>query len=207
MEKNTITMELFKFPQDLRTRYIPKDKSVQVPFEFYFKKLMLIEMEIIENILKDKILIFEFEKSDSAVHKLKEQTKNIPNLSGLYFVFCQEKLDEKFKHLEFNLVDLTHTLLYFGKAGGVTLKGNKLKQGLKGRLNNVISDSSRNLKDIKRAKYWEIIMDENNISILRIVCFLSDNPSQIEESIYNELDKSNKIYPFLNKKRGRNKKK
>jgi hypothetical protein len=164
-------------------------------------------MEIIENILKDKILIFEFEKSDSAVYKLKEQTKNIPNLSGLYFVFCQEKLDEKFKHLEFNLVDLPHTLLYFGKAGGVTLKGKELKQGLNGRLNNVTSDSSRNLKDIKRAKYWEIIMDENNISLLRIVCFLNDNPSQIEESIYNELDKSNKIYPLLNKKRGRNKKK
>ena len=71
----------------------------------------------------------------------------------------------------------------------------------------MISDSSRNLKDIKRAKYWEIIMNEKNISILRIVCFICENPSQIEESIYNELDISNKLYPFLNKKRGRNKKK
>jgi hypothetical protein len=163
-------------------------------------------MEIIENILKKELIIFDFEKSDSAINKLKEQTKNVPNIPGLYFVFCKDKFDETYSHLELNLDNTTHTLLYFGKAGGITYEGKKLKQGLNGRLNNVISDSSRNLKDIKRAKYWEIIMNERNISILRIVCFICENPSQIEESIYNELDISNKLYPFLNKKRGRNKK-
>ena len=39
------------------------------------------------------------------------------------------------------------------------MDGSFTEQGLNGRLNNVISDQSIKLKDLKRAKYWEIILN------------------------------------------------
>ena len=94
-------------------------------------------------------------------------------------------------------------LLYFGKAGGLTNKGRIIIQGLKGRINNVISDSSRNLKDIKRANYWNIVMNDFNFIKFIIIYYEHDNPQVVENTIYNFLDESNLKYPLMNKRRGR----
>lgn len=81
----------------------------------------------------------------------------------------------------------------------------KIIQGLNGRINNVVSDKYRNLKDEKRANYWNLIMNEFNFNELIIIYKLHNNPIEVENNIYDFLDKYNLKYPLINKKRGRNK--
>jgi hypothetical protein len=143
---------------------------------------------------------------NNPIRHLKEQSQNVPNTPGLYLVFRKKITDEdysKFSHLNYLIDGEYYELLYFGKAGGLTKKGKVIKQGLNGRINNVISDSIRELKDIKRANYWNIIMNEFNISQLRIIYSEISNPQDFENRIYNFLDSNNLLYPLLNKKRGR----
>ena len=160
-------------------------------------------MKTINNILLlNDLVIFDFQLSNyNPIHILKNQTRNIANDAGLYLVFCKEDINPEEKHLLYNINDIKYTLVYFGKAGGITKSGKKLVQGLNGRINNVISDSSRNLKDVKRGEYWKIVMEDNKISKLYIFCLKNENPTQIEDSIYEDLGE--KKYPLMNKKRGR----
>jgi hypothetical protein len=149
---------------------------------------------------------FEFYcNSNNPVMHLKEQTKSVPNRSGLYLVFSKINT-ESFKncaHLNYEIELEWNELLYFGKAGGLTNKGRNIIQGLNGRINNVISDSSRNLKDIRRANYWNIVMNDFNFEKFTIIYIEHKNPQEIENFIYNFLDENNRKYPLMNKRRGR----
>jgi hypothetical protein len=142
---------------------------------------------------------FEFEVGDENPTKLlRRQTKNVPNLPGLYFVFSEKKSHDSIKsHLYFSLEGIDVELLYFGKAGGVTSNGKVLKQNLFGRINNVVNG------DIPRAKYWNAEMIENNESKFFVYYFITDIPFDTEKEIYRFFDNSNLTYPRMNKKLGR----
>jgi hypothetical protein len=150
---------------------------------------------------------FEFtNKTSNHICHLNEQTIEVPNTSGLYLVFRKQISDDSestFSHLIYLIEGENYELIYFGKAGGLTKEGKAIKQGLRGRINNVITDSIRGLKDIKRANYWNIIMKEFNIDQLRILYSEVSNPQDFENIIYKFLDNHNLKYPILNKKRGR----
>lgn len=149
--------------------------------------------------------IFRSEINNSVRH-LKDQTEMVPNTSGLYLVFRKKNIEEianDFSHLNYSIEEEYYELLYFGKAGGLTKSGKVINQGLRSRINNVVSDSSRALKHIKRANYWKIVMNEFNFYSLRVLYTELPNPQSIENIIYDFLDNNNLRYPLLNKKRGR----
>ena len=161
--------------------------------------------QLVQNIIERKLNnYFEFYRDyDNPIKHLKNQTNSVPNCSGLYLVFSKKKSFEISEHLNFEIENEIKELLYFGKAGGITKKGKVIKQGLNGRINNVVSDSHRNLKDIKRANYWNVVMNDNDFDKLTIIYFIDDNPQEIEDVIYSFLDERNLRYPLMNKKRGR----
>jgi hypothetical protein len=145
---------------------------------------------------------FEFTKNnENPVKHLKDNTKLVPNLPGVYLVFSKDKNNSN--HLNFKISNKNYSLLYFGKAGGITNSGRVIIQGLNSRINNVVSDSARGLKDAKRAKYWNQIMLEFGIEKLYVVYQIHDAPQQLENIIYGYLDNNNLEYPLMNKKRGR----
>jgi hypothetical protein len=164
--------------------------------------------QIINSILSDnKNHHFKFfSKHEKPTAHLKEVTKDLTNNSGLYLVFIEKNIyDKRDFHLNFDINNMLYSLIYFGKAGGISKSGKVITQGLRGRINNVISDSTRGLKDVKRAIYWNQVLIELNSESLDIFCIEHINPSEIEEKLYDFLDKSNLKYPILNKKRGRTK--
>ena len=145
---------------------------------------------------------FEFTKNnENPVKHLKDNTKLVPNSPGVYLVFSKDKNNSN--HLNFKISNKNYSLLYFGKAGGITNSGRVIIQGLNSRINNVVSDSARGLKDAKRAKYWNQIMLEFGIEKLYVVYQIHDAPQQLENIIYGYLDNNNLEYPLMNKKRGR----
>jgi hypothetical protein len=153
--------------------------------------------KIIYSILSSD-LNFEFSKSNSEpIKHLKNESINIPNDSGIYMVFCLEDLNKEDSHLKFEFNERRLTLVYFGKAGGYTKTGRKLSQGLNGRINNVVSN------DVKRAIYWKKEMEANNLSKYLVYCLLDENPTIIENQIYDFLDRNSLSYPLMNKKRGK----
>lgn len=144
---------------------------------------------------------FNIDQNMGAIKSLATQSCYVPNCAGLYFVFCENEQNEN-PHL-FEILEKKYSIIYFGKAGQ-NKDGSFVKQGLNGRLNNVISDSKRNLKDVKRAKYWEIILDElKKDEFLVIWIETIENCVLEEESIYDVLKAENISYPLLNKKRGK----
>lgn len=159
--------------------------------------------DLINSIIKNQVnKYFEFELTEgNSVKKLKKATKLVPNLSGIYLVFS-EGLNES-THLNFKISNKNYSLLYYGKAGGKTNSGRVIVQGLNSRINNVVSDSKRGMKDVKRAKYWNEIMLEFGIEKLYVVFHIHDAPQQLENIIYDYLDSNNLEYPLMNKKRGR----
>ena len=161
----------------------------------------------VQNIIQNKTNnYFEFYRnSANSVRYLKSQSKFVPNCSGLYLVFTSKKSLQISEHLKFEIENENSELLYFGKAGGKTKKGKLIKQGLNDRINNVVSDSLLNLKDIKRAKYWIIVMNDFDFERLTIIYFAHDKPQEIEDSFYRFLKDNNLKYPLMNKKRGRKK--
>lgn len=164
--------------------------------------------ELINDIIQlgvENYFNFKF-NTDNPVRHLKEQTAKVPNTPGLYLIFRKRGFGEDFTdfpHLNYIIEDENYELLYFGKAGGLTKNGKYILQGLNGRINNVVSESSRNLKDIRRAKYWNIIMKEFNFPEFRVIFSEDTNPQNNENKIYNFLDSNNLKYPLMNKKRGR----
>jgi hypothetical protein len=151
----------------------------------------------IKKILSDN-LNFEFLFSEEkSVKHLKNVTQHIPNDSGVYLVFCEEELKSENSHLIFQFSGKNLTLVYFGKAGGLFKSGEKITQGLNGRINNVVSN------DIKRANHWKKEMEINKISKFFVFCQLNENPTVIENEIYDFLDRNGFSYPLMNKKRGK----
>lgn len=150
---------------------------------------------------------FEFNYNENnPVNHLRVQTNKVTDNPGIYLVFSKRSNEEfcmNCAHLDYEIGLEWNHLVYFGKAGGATKNGKVIKQGLKGRINNVISDSSRNLKDIRRANYWNIVMNECYFEKFTVIYFEHENPQEIENTIYNFLDEGNHKYPLLNKKRGR----
>jgi hypothetical protein len=164
--------------------------------------------QLINNIIQTRgNNYFDFRSnSTNPVRHLKEQTASVPNTPGLYLVFRKVGKEEgvtDFSHLNYLIESEYYELLYFGKAGGLTKNGKYIVQGLNGRINNVVSDSSRNLKDIKRAEYWSLIMKEFNYDELRMIFSEQADPQDSENIIYNFIDKGTLEYPLMNKKRGR----
>lgn len=159
--------------------------------------------EILELILNCDYKFAFHAKNSNPVKHLRMQSHSVPNEPGIYFVFSNPRLNLPSLDMIYHKDGAPMELLYFGKAGGVTSKGKIIKQGLNGRLNNVISDSSRNLIDIKRGSYWQIVMDEHGMETIFIYCVLNSEPQKIEERIYQYLDENKIQYPLMNKKRGR----
>lgn len=163
-------------------------------------------MEVIESLLKrsQENLAFSFLRTEeNQIKNLQNTTKYIPNTDGLYLVFSEKKSEIVSEHLLYTINDKEYILCYFGKAGGTTKQGKILSQGLNGRINNVVSDRYLKLKDIKRAKYWNIIMQSNGIDKFYVRCIEISEPQVIEDEIYEELNSKQLKYPLMNKFRGR----
>lgn len=160
-------------------------------------------IDLIQNIIQNRgNNFFEFIKNnENPIKHLKESTSSVPNLPGIYLVFCEDKNNSN--HLNFKISDKIFKLVYFGKAGGKTDSGKIIVQGLKSRINNVVSDSKLGMKDVKRAKYWNQVMIENKMEKFHIIYFMHETPQQLENQIYDFLDNNNLEYPLMNKKRGR----
>ncbi len=151
--------------------------------------------------------IFSFNSNSiNPVEELKKSTINVPNTPGLYFVFVKGFFYEDLNHLIFSFKDDEYSLMYFGKAGGVTKEGKIIEQGLIKRINNVISNSKRGIKNMSRANYWELIMKENKIDNFIVIYVEVNEPSNVERDIYNYLKSGKLDYPYLNGKLGRPKK-
>jgi hypothetical protein len=146
-----------------------------------------------------------FRKSETPVQTLKKLTHEVKNEAGLYFLFIPVIIEDSNPNLIFEFNSKKYTMCYFGKAGGLTRDGKKILQGLNGRINNVTSDSSRGLKDIKRAIYWNQFLTENQLDSLILKYIYVENPLQIEREIYKILKTNNIQYPELNKKLGKKK--
>jgi len=145
--------------------------------------------------------IFKVNKSLGANKSLKEQSQSVADVAGLYFVFVKNQNEDSMHSFTINNELLS--LIYFGKAGQKA-DGTYVKQKLKGRINNVVSDSSKNLKDIKRGEYWEIILKDLNKSELYIIWMKSKiNCVKDEQLIYSALGKESMEYPILNSRLGR----
>jgi len=159
--------------------------------------------DLINKILKNHgENFFEFTKNnENPIKHLKDKTKLVPNLPGVYLVFSEG--GNNTNHLNFKISNKNYSLLYFGKAGGITNSGRVIIQGLNSRINNVVSDSARGIKDSKRAKYWNQIMLEFDVEKIYVVYQIHDAPQQLENIIYGYLDNNNLEYPLMNKKRGR----
>ncbi len=142
--------------------------------------------------------VFERGYADPVSH-LKEVTQSVPNLSGIYLVFA-ENLVPRDEHLRYVINGLDYELVYFGKAGGITSDGKQLNQGLRGRINNVVSNDER------RAIFWDRRMSEIFCSRFLVIYTLSDQPQEFENELYNLLDNGGLKYPILNKRRGRQRK-
>lgn len=145
--------------------------------------------------------IFKANEEYGPVKTLKMATNSVPSIPGLYFTFCKEDyaINEHTFEIEKNL----YSLIYFGKAGQKK-NGQITMQKLNERLNNVISDSTRNLKDVKRGIYWSMILNELNKKELFVIWVATnENCVTDETSIYEAIKKGNHTLPYLNKKRGR----
>jgi|688.fasta_scaffold415682_2 hypothetical protein len=162
-------------------------------------------VSLINNARQSGSFIFKVDPNIGAVKSLSNVTSSVPSIPGLYFCFCRETT--KVNEHSFDINHQHYTLLYFGKAGHKK-NGELTKQKLKERLNNVISDSSRNLKDVKRAIYWEIILNELRENEFLVIWIGSEsNCVSDEQTIYSALKSNKHTYPFLNKKLGRRKEK
>lgn len=154
----------------------------------------------IEQIIKKKANnFFVFNRGHyNPVFSLKQSTHAVPDTAGLYLVFA-EKRQSHLEYLNFQIQEEVYELVYFGKAGGVTSSGRVLKQGLKGRINNVVSG------DLKRGIYWDKEM--SNMGCDRFLVLFDElvSPQEMENLIYNYLDDNKYEYPILNKTRGRRK--
>jgi hypothetical protein len=172
---------------------------------YKFKIMNILINSLLTDSSQKDFLCFNSNNSNPIKH-LQDVTKEIPNSPGLYFVFVKGDFYENKKHLNFIFENTRFSLMYFGKAGGHTKAGKKIAQGLNGRINNVISDSEKNIKDMKRGKYWDLILNEINENNFYIKYLEDEEPILIENKIYELLNVNSLVYPYLNSKLGRPKK-
>jgi hypothetical protein len=133
---------------------------------------------------------------EDPVMGLKISTQAVPNSAGVYLVFAENR-QSNLEHLNFQIDGKDYELVYFGKAGGITASGKLLKQGLKGRINNVVSG------DLKRGIYWDNEMSNLGCERFLILYDQLDAPKETENMMYRFLDERKIEYPILNKTLGR----
>ncbi len=146
---------------------------------------------------------FVFKNDLDPVSSLKMLSGDVIDESGIYMVFSNVIINDRSKHLHYHLNSKEQELVYFGKAGGTTKSGIRIKQGLKGRINNVVSDSVLGFKDVRRAVYWSNVMASHKIDELTVLYGYFDEPQRFEDILYTRLDEAALFYPLMNKKRGR----
>lgn len=159
-------------------------------------------INLINNAKSKGDFIFKVEKLIGATKSLAIQSKSVPNVPGIYFLFSEaENLHSEHT---FKINGILHNLLYFGKAGQKKDGTLNKSQQLYKRINNVISDSTRGLKDVKRGIYWEIILKELNKEYFKVIWIETNfNCVTDENTIYESLNKNRIEYPYLNKILGR----
>lgn len=156
---------------------------------------------LIQNATNKGSFIFKANDGSDPVKALKNATISVPSVPGLYFAFCND--ENVMNEHTFTIDEISYTLLYFGKAGQ-RKNGQITGQKLYKRLNNVVSDSIRNLYDVKRGVYWDIILNELNKEELFVIWIATkENCVKDETMIYDALKNGNHTYPILNKKLGR----
>ena len=134
-----------------------------------------------------------------AVSELKERTRNVPNVDGIYFVFTTLIANRNVqKHLIYKINNNSYEFIYFGIAGGLKANGKEGDQKLKRRINNVVGNNS-----IKRAIKWNVVLKENSFTSFTVFYCLLKEPKSFEDKIYSYLKKEILKYPLLNQKRGR----
>lgn len=146
---------------------------------------------------------FTFNRNDVGLwpaRYLNSITQEVPNEEGMYWVFSSKIINPNADHLHFELKNQMVELVYFGKAGG-----ENIKQGLQGRIRNVVSDANRQIKDMQRGTYWALVMQPEDLDIESLFVFYQTmkQAKETEDSFYRFLDHSNKKYPELVKPRGR----
>lgn len=165
--------------------------------------------QLVEQIITQSTgsFIFKAGQEDPNQH-LRDVTNSIPDtMPGFYLVFTDGELYPKEVHLLYTINGNLYTLCYFGKGGGFKKNGSGNRtQQLRARLNNVVSDSSRDIKDMKRARYWKRLLNEYNKNELLIIYKEHVKPYELEDEIYDYLKREKLLYPFMNKKQGKKKK-
>jgi len=161
-------------------------------------------INLINNAKAKGDFIFKVENIIGATKSLAIQSKSVLNVPGIYFLFCET--DDLHSEHTFKINDGFFNLLYFGKAGQKKDGSVNKTQQLYDRINNVISDSKRGLKDVKRGIYWEMILKELNKECFKIIWIeTNENCVTDENTIYESLRRNKIESPFLNKKLGRKK--
>lgn len=159
-------------------------------------------IDLINNSKAKGDFIFKVEQNIGATKSLANQSKSVLNVPGIYFLFCET--DDLHSEHTFKINDKFYNLLYFGKAGQKKDGSINKTQQLYDRINNVISDSKRGLKDVKRGIYWELILKELNKEYFKIIWIETNKNCVTDENlIYWSLKTNNIEYPYLNKKLGR----
>lgn len=159
-------------------------------------------INLVNNAKSNGDFIFKVEKLIGATKSLAIQSKSVPNVPGIYFLFSEaENLHGEHT---FKINGILYNLLYFGKAGQKKDGTLNKTQQLYNRINNVTSDSTRGLKDVKRGIYWETILKELNKEYFKIIWIETNiNCVTDENAIYTSLKKNRIEYPYLNKVLGR----
>ena len=132
--------------------------------------------EIVETIVSEGNS-FRFERDDSMrapQRYLSQITQNVPNEEGNFIVFSTKILNPSLLHLHFMLDGQKVELVDFGKAGGVRPNGKPIRQGIYGRINNVVSDSAREIKDMNRGTYWSLVMQPNDLDIPTLLVYYQE---------------------------------
>ncbi len=116
---------------------------------------------------------------------LSEKSKGVPKLPGVYYIIDSTNVGDE--------------LLYAGKSGTIRQNGTCSKQLLRGRIN-------KKQDGIKRQRYFEKKMEENNILEISIYWFVTfyeehrDLPAFVEGLLVQRYFEENGSLPPWNKK-------
>lgn len=129
--------------------------------------------QLIEN---NEIYDFYFNPYDNLPKKI----YHVPNESGIFLVFCNEKSGVKLSitertKLKFRINKENYILCDYGRSAG---NGG---QGVQGRLRNTANFG------LLRAKFWNLFMEHNCINELYVCALLAENPEQVKNQITQSL--------------------
>ena len=117
----------------------------------------------------------------STINFVKEINANIPNSFGIYIFYKNSKSYEN--------------IIYIGKAGEITTRGDKKSQGLQKRLTNIRDNKPANI-------YYKNVFDFLNFDELIIEYFETDEkfiPTFVEACLIQDYYLNNNKLPILNK--------